>query len=190
MKRSPLCPCGDVSCHQLSLVHKQIERSYSALQKISRAAVQDELLADDLLQQFCTNIVARPHNFTPDSSFIALGRVSIKRLYLNSLRNKRILTPANSHDSVKVGRVIERGGLTPQVTSEDSYKDVEFKDLIKAMCDTLPNEAEQTTFMMLYLGHSGREISEKLNMNINTVHGMIRRIRLRLLDQFSELCVS
>jgi DNA-directed RNA polymerase specialized sigma24 family protein len=44
--------------------------------------------------------------------------------------------------------------------------------------------------MMLYLGHSGREIAERLEMNVNTIHGMIRRIRGRILDQFGDCLAS
>lgn len=184
------CPCGDASCLQIKVVHKQIELAYATLQKISKSIAQDELLADDLLQQFCTNILARPHNFIPNTSFVALGRVSIKRLYLNSLRNKKILTPANSQDGTKVSRFIERGGHVDSVSSREDYRDVEFEDLINALCEALPNESEKATFMMLYTGHSGREIAEQLSMNINTVHGMIRRIRKRVLDQFGDLSAS
>ena len=190
MNHVPLCPCGDLSCRQLNVVHTQIDASYTTLQKVARSIAKDDLLADDLLQQFCTNIVSRPHNFTPNSSFIALGRVSIQRLHYNTFRNKRVLSPANSQDSVRLTRVIERGGVAEQEGDEGSYKDVELRDLMTAMCNALGNETEKRVFMMLYLGHSGREIAERLEMNVNTIHGMIRRIRGRILDQFGDCLAS
>jgi len=190
MNQSTVCPCGDQNCRQLSVVHKQIDASYSTLQKIARTIVQDDTLADDLLQQFCANIVRRPHNFTPNSSFVALGRVSIQRLHYNTFRNKRVLTPANSQDGLKLTRVIERGGAEEKEGYEGSYRDVELQDLITAMCSALGNETEERVFIMLYLGHSGREIAERLKMNVNTIHGMIRRIRGRILDQFGDHLAS
>jgi RNA polymerase sigma factor (sigma-70 family) len=190
MKHSPACPCGTPKCQQLIQIHQQINEHYNTLRKIAHSTTQDELLADDLLQVFCVNIIARPHNFTPKTSFVALGRVSIKRLYLNTLRNKKILTPANSHDSVKLSRLIERGGLVERASSHDTYQDVELQDLFQAMCDTLSNSDERQVLMMLYEGHSGREIAEQLKMNVNTVHGMIRRVRHRLLDEFDEVGAS
>ena len=183
MKKSTQCPCGDTTCTQILLVHKQVEASYVTLKSISRSITQDDQLADDLLQQFCSNLIARPHNFIPNSNFIALCKVAIKRLYLNTFRNNRIMTPANSQDYEKLTKVIERGG-SGREPSRESYRDVELSDLIYAMCNTLASDVERAVFTLLYTGYTGREIAEHLSMNVNTVHGMIRRIRKKILEEF------
>lgn len=190
MLRSPkrpqsfTCPCGVSGCQQLELVHSEITAHYSELRGVVRAHTSDEHLGDDLIQLFCMNLVARPHNYTPGSSFLSLARCAMGRYYVNTFRQKRFIYQANTKKDSHIERVILQGGARNDCFERDCSLEVEQQEIITQMLDLLSNQRERDTLVMLYHGCNGAEIAKHLGLNLNTTHGLIRRVRGKLLEAF------
>ena len=188
MSHKHLCPCGIATCQQLKVVHEELTKHYKELRSVAYSITMNQELADDLLQHFCMRLLTKPHNHNFSSNVGALARVAIKRLYLNTKRNRRIIMSAHTQRDSQVDRAIERGYLHVEPTDEEGFvKTLEAEDITTAMLDSLSTPQEREAFHLLCEGSSGREIAESLGMNLNTVHGLIRRLRQRLLNEFPEL---
>ena len=131
---------------------------------------------DDLVQMTATHMLEKAHSYI-DGNFIGFLRVMMFRLFLNQQRShKRALNAQEYLMDNNSNLSIEIGGLNS----------MERRILVKECYEHLDNH-ERQIWLLLKEGYIHREIAHMLDININTVHGRISRIKSKLRKLVSDL---
>jgi RNA polymerase sigma factor (sigma-70 family) len=181
------CPCGDRSCKQRAVVEREINRHGDAVRFIALGITHDMHLAEDLSQNLLVKLLANPHCYNDEGVFLGFAKRALSNTYINWIRdNKRF---ASYDDMIDPERDFETRRVSIEDLMDISSNDEGIEemicfDLIAQMRASLTGEVERLVFHHLCTGLGGTEIAQELNMNTNTVHGVIRRVRQSLFREF------
>jgi RNA polymerase sigma-70 factor (ECF subfamily) len=132
--------------------------------------------ADDLVQMTAIHMLDKTHSYK-EGNFVGFLRVMMLRLFLNHKRSNTRALNAREH-LVERGSnltMFEIGGLNP----------VERRILVKE-CYAYLDDHERQIWLLLKEGYIHREIADLLDVNINTIHGRVARIKAKLRDLLNQ----
>ena len=126
--------------------------------------------ADDLVQMTAIHMLDKAHSYK-DGNFVGFLRVMMLRLFLNHKRSH--VRALNARETI-----VERGANTSMIEI-GGLNSMERRILIKE-CYAHLDDHERQIWLLLKEGYIHREIADLLDVNINTIHGRVARIKGKL----------
>jgi RNA polymerase sigma factor (sigma-70 family) len=143
--------------------------------RMARKLTHNHAQAQDLVQLTATKIIRKSHHYTK-GNFNGYAKVIMSRIFLNQIRSTQTETS-------KKDRLLSIQNMN-YCTVNFSIEQQDYKILIQQMYNSL-NEDERSLFILLYKEFKHREIAKILDINLNTCHGRIRNLKLKLKNNFA-----
>ena len=132
--------------------------------------------ADDLVQATAIHMLEKAHSYK-EGNFVGFLRTMMFRLFLNQKR---------SQGRALAAREILAEKTRTNLSELQGLNQMERRILIKE-CYTHLNPNERKILLLLKDGYVHREIADMLDINLNTVHGQVSRIKTKLCKLVSQL---
>lgn len=132
--------------------------------------------ADDLVQATALHMLEKAHSYK-EGNFVGFLRTMMFRIFLNQQR---------SHGRALAAREVLTEKNRVNLLEIEGLNQMERRILIKE-CYAHLNPNERQIFLLLKDGYVHREIAEMLDINLNTVHGQVSRIKNKLCQLVAKL---
>jgi DNA-directed RNA polymerase specialized sigma24 family protein len=177
----------------------KVERLMIALYKTHHAALRGSVsrlvgtgYADDAIGHLAEKLCAKPDLWDGnDSKMFSFLHSALKRLAFNRLRDERKHLHECDSAATEMGatewKVWTDPSCSPEVIALTSIS----REQMRAAVVCLEQSGQWSVcpydelFDLLADEYGGKEIAERLQININTAHGAIRRVRLKI-EQYNQ----
>ena len=144
--------------------------------RMARKLTHNHTQAQDLVQLTATKIIRKSHYYKK-GNFNGYAKVIMSRIFLNQIRS----TQTENSKKDRLSSIQNMNHCAVNFSTQQQ----EHKILLQQMYNSL-NEEERNLFILLYKGFKHREIAKILDINLNTCHGRIRNLKLKLRNNFTE----
>ena len=172
----------------------KVERLMTALYKTHHAALHAKIhkmvggAADDIIGHLAEKLLARPDDLWDGNDERVFGFLlnSLCRLSFNYLRDHKKYSYECDSMSAELGITEWKAWTDPSSSPETiAIASISREQMRHVMVEIDQIDHQRVCsyaeiFDLLADDHGGKEIGERLQLNINTAHGAIRRVRLRI----------
>ena len=145
------------------------------LLKMARKLTNDHSQVADLVQLTACKLIDKAHYYQ-ENNFHGYAKVLMYRIFLNLIRSQKIDHKKRLH----LSSVSNLNHKQSSYTSDDQDRKLFIQQIYQSL-----NESDRDLFMLLYKGFKHKEIAEILDMNLNTCHGRIRSLKIKINAEFA-----
>lgn len=172
------------------IFNEEFAPHYADLYRSALRLTWDATEAADLVQDTVTKVLEKMDQYKPGTNALAYMRVIAKNAFLN--KRKQITTRKTQlvdedyllqYDSEDESAAF--GFFTELLKDQDS-----FSDEVKSAIAKIRNDEHFHVFALMFDGYKSAEIATELEISENTVKGIIRRLRIMLIENLREYALE